>query len=562
MMVLTFAEEPNKSYIIPVRHRGAPCDLLKGNTDLFNELFWSSKAMMVAHNGKFDSVFLRLQYKHNARVDFDTMIAHFCLDENTGHGLKELGARHLDMPDWERGIVKYRPKKSSYYGDIPWGVLIEYAGMDTIACLALSYKYEKQLREDELLDYFYMFKMSEVNLFIDVECTGFKLDVPFLEKSKEKLNKELEDVEQQMRDMSNGVVQNARSSQQVAHYVYDVLGIEQPKGRKIKPRSVDKNVIERLKDVHPFILLLKTHRKIQKVQSSYVINLLDAVNEDDVLRADAKPHGTETHRIAVEKPATQTMPRVGDSKNPMSVYTSIIRGGFVPRPGMLLFQTDYSQAELRIAADLSGDKFLLQVFKDGRDLHSEVARAMYGDDFTKEQRMLAKMFNFSYLYGGNEHSFAEDAGLPINVAIEFVRKYNQVMPDLKKWKDAQEAFMMENGYVRYRTGACRRYPLILDNNRDDARKSSYNAPVQGTASNMTSLSAWRALPHVRSYGGNILLLVHDSIIGEAPVECVEQVAREVSQIMEQTAGEFFQTVKWVSDAEVGERWSQLHKLSS
>jgi DNA polymerase-1 len=210
---------------------------------------------------------------------------------------------------------------------------------------------------------------------------------------------------------------------------------------------------------------------------------------------------------------------------------------------------------------MSGDEFLLQVFRDGRDLHSEVALAMYGPDFTKEQRMLTKMFNFSYLYGGNEHSFAEDAGLPLSIAIEFVRKYNQVMPRLKQWKDDQEATMMANGFIRYRTGACRRFPFIQNSNKDEARKAAYNAPVQGSASHMTSLSAYRALPMVKSYGGNILLLVHDSIVGEAPIPIVEEVALRAKSIMEETASEYFPEVKWVSDAEIGERWSTLHKLS-
>lgn len=560
MMVLTFAEEPTTSYVIPARHPGASCDLLKGNTELFNSTLWASPATKVAHNGKFDAVFLRLQYGHNAYTDFDTMIAHYVLDENSGHGLKELGARFLDTPDWERGIVKYREKKSSYYSKIPWSVLIEYAGMDTVATLELSYMFEQMLREEGLYEYFKTFKMAESDLFTRVECTGFKLDIEFLRESEKNLDLELSALEKEITEISGGAIQNARSSQQVSHYVYDVLKIPQPKGRKIKPRSVNKDVIELLKDVHPVIPVLKKHRKVQKVQSTYVRNILEEANEDDELRLDVRIIGAETQRSSAS--LFLTMPRVGDKKNPLSAYTSIIRGSFVPHPGMLLWQDDYSQAELRIAADLSGDPFLLQVFRDGRDLHSEVAIAMYGQDFTKEQRMLTKMFNFSYLYGGNEHSFAEDAGLPISVAIDFVHRYNEVMPGLKRWKDAQEAYMMEKGFVRYRTGACRRYPLILDSNRDDARKAAYNSPVQGPAYNMCALSAFKALPMVEEMGGHILLLVHDSIIGEAPVEVVKQVALNVRDIMEQTASEWFPSVTWVADPEVGERWSTLSKLNS
>lgn len=561
LMAITFDEEPDTTYIIPARHPQAPIDLLRGNKDLFNNLFWSSTAEMTAHNGKFDAVFLRVQYGHNARCDFDTMVAHFCLDENTKHGLKELGARFLDLPDWEIGLKDYLTKKSDLYSKIKWSVLAKYAGMDTVACLALSYMFEHLLKEDNLYDQPFMtFKMAEVKLFIDIESTGLQLDFEHLLKTQDIMEHDLDVLKNEFVGLSNGLVQNPNSPQQVAHYLWDVLKLEQPKGRKIKPRSTDKEVLDKLKSDHPFVVGLKKYRKIAKMKSSFIDNLIDASNEENIVRPDANTIGAETHRISVKTPAVQTMPRVGDTKSPLTIYTSTVRASFIPRPGMLMFADDYSQAELRIAAAVSRDPFLLGVFRDGRDLHSEVAIAMFGPAFTKEQRMLCKMFNFSYLYGGNEHSFAEDAQIPLDIAIDFVHQYNQVMPGLKAWKDAQEEQMMSCGFVRYRTGAKRRYPFIQNSNRDDARKASYNSPVQGSASHMTSLSGWRALPTVKKYGGNVLLLVHDSIIGEVPAENAVYVAKEVKHIMEQTASEFFPEVTWKADAEIGERWSQLHGI--
>ena len=571
LMSLDVGAEYN--YIVPGKHRGVKDVLYSGKAHPAWSAFWSLDPVFVAHNGKFDVKFLRTQLGwERARCTFDTILAHYLLDENTKHGLKPLGARFLDRPDWETGLGQYLRTRNDMYSKVDWNVLCQYAATDTRVSRELSYIFEEALKRQKVMTGphesqstyewpFMQLKMREQEMFAEIERRGFLIDRKYLGDKDIEFTKVEEDLLAQAKEISNGVIQNLNSPAQIAVYLYDVLGMPAPKGRKLKARSTNKEVIEQLKGTHPIIGVLKEHRKVGKVHSSYVTNILNRVDDWDVLHSDAQLAHVVTQRISVQDPASQTMPRIGDDKDPLSKYSRVIRNAFIARPGFLLGNFDYSQAELRIAAELSQDPFLLEVFRTGRSLHKEVALAMYGPNYTHEEYMNCKMFNFSYLYGGTKHSFAESAGLPITVAEAFVKKYDSIMPGLAAWKKAQEATLRTKGYLPYRTGSRRRSPYVNEVNKEDVRKESFNSPCQGQASQMTSLSAIRLHEQMPKFGAYILLLVHDSIIIEIPKENVNEVARLAISTMESTAAEFFPSVQWKAEAEVGERWGTVEAMN-
>jgi DNA polymerase-1 len=218
---------------------------------------------------------------------------------------------------------------------------------------------------------------------------------------------------------------------------------------------------------------------------------------------------------------------------------------------------------MRVAACLSKDEFLLKVYRDGRDLHSEVAIAMYGEDFTKEQRVHCKMFNFSYLYGGTEHSFATDSGLPISVARDFVQRYNNVMSGLAEFRKQQLQTLRKQGYVESPFGRRRRFPMITRINVDDARKASVHAPVAGTASDLTLISLIRTQEWIDEQGledVKQVITVHDSNILIVPKDMQEWVGRSVQRIMVETASEFFPEIPWKVDVEAGPDWGHIKDI--
>jgi len=281
---------------------------------------------------------------------------------------------------------------------------------------------------------------------------------------------------------------------------------------------------------------------------SYLKNILKFAGNDGCVHPGALVHGTEVGRLSFRNPAIQTIPRPYED-----VYGAIVRGSFAAPEGYKFVIADYSQAELRVAAVLSQDPFLLQVYRDGRDMHTEVAVGMYGEDWTHAQRVLTKMFNFSYIYGGSEFSFAQDAGLPINVARQFVTDYNEIMSGLAQFRRDQLAKARDDGFVVSPFGRKRRFPLITPTNLHEVRKASIHAPIAGSASDLTQLSLIRAV----KYGYHVVLTVHDSIGALAREEEAEETATMLRMIMIEVATEHFPEVPWEVDVDIRDRWSPL-----
>jgi DNA polymerase-1 len=565
LLVLSSDECDNHSYIVPGNHPTGPSDLLYSTkTDPRWKAFWSRWKVLVGHNGKFDVKFLR----HHFQWDFvkctsDTMLAHSVIDERPGnHDLKGLSARFLNVRDYEIGLHTHLKSRNDLYSKIPWDILCQYAAWDAVCTLRLSYVFSAVLRkEDTYRDPFMSIHMPLQEILTEMELRGWQVDEEHLETQGADMDRQLLEIENEFYELTEQRVTNIRSPMQLAKFYYDYLRLPLIRARRAKPRTTGKEFIEVHGDRHPSIALLKVYRRIHKMRRSYVENLLNIMDDNGVVHCDMKIHGTESGRVSVTKPPLQTIPRPGNPKDPISRWGKVIKDAFVARPGMSILNVDYSQAEMRVAAALSGDPWLIGVYENDRDLHTEVAVAMYGPDWTKEDRIKTKMFNFSYLYGGNEWSFAADAGLPISVAKKFVADYDNLMPKLSEWKAGQVAHMHKHGYVEYRTGRRRRIPLITSKNKDEARKASFNAPVQGTASDLTSLAAIESYPKLPTFRAHILLLVHDSIIVEVPKELVKACATYLAFTMERVAKEWFPEVKWVADAEAGPRWGSMKEVS-
>jgi DNA polymerase-1 len=310
--------------------------------------------------------------------------------------------------------------------------------------------------------------------------------------------------------------------------------------------SVNSKSGRKVRDGVPFIDALVEYRRVAKLKSSYVDNLIEAAERstDGRIHATANVHGTEVGRLSFNDPALQTIPRESD------LYGRVIRSAFMAGPGNMLAILDYSQAEFRVFAAESKDPALLQAYRDGRDIHDEVARGLYGDGFTKEQRVMAKMWDFAWIYGGTEHSFAQDAGMPLDQASAWVGRFNERFPVAVAWKRDKFLEAKSRGYVSTRTGRRRRFPLITRENLEEVRKGSVHSIVAGGASDCTLLS----LVEAERRGIHCVLTVHDSIIIEEPEDLIEARTQELLEIMVATAAHYYPEVPWKVDVEIRRTW--------
>lgn len=525
----------------------------------------------IGHNAKFDIKFLRHQLGINATVTFDTMVAHYALDERTStrgaiHGLKTLMQHFFGVPDYEKGLVqRFLKSRNDRYSKVPPKHLYRYCALD-VCCEFKLYEYLKAILIDQdLYEQPFLFPMMEgVRLFVEAELHGIRVDTEYLEAQKTLFEADIEEHKGAIREVAKAKGLNPNSPKQLSQVMYGILNMPVVTGRGVKARSTNKAARALLR-AHPrvkgnprairFLDALQMHRRVAKLYSSYLANV--EVTEHGRVHGNFLIHGTEIGRLSIRKPALQTIPRVDNRE--LGEYGTRIRCMYVASEGHKIVHVDYSQAELRCAALLADEPFLKDVYEHDRDLHSEVARAMFGDNFSKTQRVHCKMFNFAYLYGGSANSFATDTGIPIREAKRFVDRYNEVMPRLAAYRKSQLGVLRSQGYIESLFKRRRRFPIITNRNIDDARKASVHMPVAGLASDLTLISAIlirKLLPP----GAHVILLVHDSVLVEAPEELAPDIAELMSKVMVQIGEKYAPDVRWKADADIGDSWGQLEKV--
>lgn len=555
--------------------------------DTIQDFFSRKDLSFVAHNGKFDALWLK-SVGIEARVDFDTMLAHYVLHEISGtHGLKRLAVDYLGLHDYEGVLIqKYLKNRNDYYSKVPMTQLAVYCGWDVCVTLALAKMFKKMLKDENLLVHPFLSPIMEASAaFVEMEFKGIRVDHTYLVEWQDRIDEYLVHIEGEMGDTvstylegvsderratlfqeANRTVKsvtalldgekdfNPRSPWMMSFALYNMMRFPRPKSRRIKNTSTSKDAITNILDrfpqlkKNPFIDQLMKYRRAHKMQRSYVVNLLKNADQNRDIHPTFLIHGTEVGRLSARDPAVQTIPRPHQD-----IFGAIIRSAFIARPGHVFIDADYSQAELRVAACLSGDEFLMDVYANDRDLHTEVSVEMYGEDFTYEDRMLCKMFNFSYLYGGNEYSFAQDAGLPIETARQFVGNYNEVMSKLAQYKAAQFELARTQGYVESVFGRRRRFPLITRDNVKEVKKACVHMPIASAASDIDLL----ALIKLINEGFRVVLPVHDSLIVEVPIGDAEADADYIKEVMEDTASKVFPQIPWKVDTDIVKRWAPL-----
>lgn len=512
---------------------------------ILNAFFARVKA--VGHNAKFDAVFLRSHLGIDPQVKFDTLLAQYILDENMPRGLKKIAALEFGIADYEQELIsQYLTSRNDRYSKVDPDRLAQYGVLDVVCTLVLREIFaERLVKTGQYNVPFMSIIMPASKALEDVELRGFLVDEDKLNNTADGLAEQIKIASAEVRSAAGNPDLNPNSTRQVSEVLYNILKLPRPRSYKIKENSTSAAALEELKGTHPIISALKEYRRAKKLLTSYVDNVRDFRDLEGRVHANFLIYGTEVGRLAVRDPALQTIPRADD------VYGGLIRGMYVAKPGYKLVICDYSQAELRVMACYSREPFLLEAYRNDRDLHSEVAKAMYGPDYTKAQRVICKMFNFAYVYGGSEYSFAESSGLPVEIARQFVRTYNANMPVALTWKREQFARATSNGYVETIFGRRRHFPLIVPENYEEVRKSCVHMVIASTASDLTLL----ALTQLEAEGIPVVLSVHDSILAEVKDDEAFAAGKLMRDTMVAVGSEWLPEVPWKADVEVRQSWS-------
>ena len=475
------------------------------------------KTKTVLQNGKFDTLFLEHKYGVKIPINEDVMLLGTAYDLAAEHSLKKMAQLYLGVPDWDIS------KKEKLGGDKD--IVVPYLKLDVKYTWELfNYFYEHMSKRQ--MDIYKLLLRPAYRMYRDVERNGLYLDLKLLKEVRKKYAKEEKDLISKLKSLHDI---NWNSTAQVADVLFKKehmpILAKTPKGVP----STSASVLKELSMMGYEIPKLLLQYKDVATRNKMFLNRW----EDDCYESRIHPNFNLTNvvsgRTSCNNPNLQQVPRTKD-----------IRGMFTGAPGMILFEADYSQLELRIAAHYANEKTMLDIYHSKGDIHTETAKLFTnGRDPTKEERGKAKAVNFGFLYGMQAKKFvayARDSyGQEFteqeakHIRDLFFAKYARLLP----WHKEQEDLCEMQGGVSNLFGRFRKLPLIYSSNkweRASAARRAINTPVQGSGSDLLISAATQINKELKGIAW-IGATVHDSIIGECHVEDKDYVDGVIRRIM-------------------------------
>jgi len=365
---------------------------------------------------------------------------------------------------------------------------------------------------------------------------GVLIDKKILSDLAKKYRAELEDIEKSIYKNA-GREFNVSSPKQLGEILFDELKIIPERMKKTAggQRSTRESELEKILDSHPIIADILEYRELKKLLGTYIENLPLMLDAESRLHAEFIQTGAVTGRMASQNPGLQNIPMRTERGR-------AIRHAFIASKGFTLVALDYSQIELRLAAILSGDKKLCEIFKNGRDVHTEVAAQVFrvsSDKIDSEMRRRAKIVNFGILYGMGVNALRTQLGSTTAEAHQYLEDYFATFKTLSEYLESTRGFARKNGYTETLFGRRRQFPEMkssLPYVRAQAERMAINAPIQGTQADIIKLAMVRVdemLDKERAGDDAYLLLqVHDELVYEIRDERMNELASKIKEIME------------------------------
>lgn len=507
--------------------------------------------IVAAHNGKYDQLWAYELYGAVPPVTWDTMLAEHLLDSEGPKGLKTLGAKYLHVPDWSIDLKDPTA--------VPEGVLAGYAAMDTAVTAEICRRQEphERLLRDLL--------MPASSALLRAEIEGVGLDLEGATELRE-------DLQRQTRDLTERISVHgpADTPRQVGELLYETLGLPVLERTDTGRPRVAGAILRRLD--HPVAIMLADRAKIQKGVSAFLTPWIESVDiRDPRLYSTFRLAGTATGRLSsggAEGASGINLQQI--PRDPR--YKRLIQA----RPGYTLAELDYSQIELRVAAHLSGDPRMLDIYRTGGDIHTATAKAITGKQFpAKSDRTKAKAVNFGFLYGMGAASFRDYArdsygvDLTEEEATDYRKSFFELYAGLPEWHRRTKEEATRNGYVETLFGRVRYLDGITywsGSRRGAALRQAVNTSVQSVASDMMILALGlinRLIVNSDKYDAKIIATVHDSVLLEINKDGAEETARKSKYIMEHLPLKHFGVTMDVpieAGLAVGDRWGEMEEI--
>lgn len=432
--------------------------------------------------------------------------------------------------------------------------LVERAGEITGAVWGLYDQQTQMLAsEPKLLNLAMNIEWPVIPVIAAMEYEGIKLDTAHLTRIRDQIEDMISDLEQQIYGHADYEF-NIGSPGQLADVLFTKLQLPTQGIKRGKTGySTAASELDKLRPAHPIIDLISQWREVTKLKNTYVDTLPNMVDESSRVHTTYNLTVAQTGRLSSVDPNLQNIP----------IRTELgreIRTAFVADPGNMLVSADYSQQELRLAAYLSGDQELIDMFNRDVDVHAATAAQIYGrelEDVTKNMRRDAKVVNFGVMYGLSPHGLSAATGMTYEQAKHFIQKYFEVRPKLLEYIESVKEQARKDKYVETILGRRRPTPDVHSSNfavREAAMRAAVNMPFQGSAADIMKLAMVKVGEKLQDTNCKILLQIHDSLI----VECPESEAEATAQTLKETMENVHPLpIKLTVDATTGKNWGEL-----
>ncbi len=513
---MSFAVKAREAWYVPVPENRDEAQAL---VEEFRPFFENKKIEKVGQNIKYDAIVLKWYNIELKGYYFDTMLAHYLIEPELRHNMDYMAETYLKYkPVSIETLIGKKGKNQLTMRQAPIEQVKDYAAEDADITLQLADYLAPHLEKNGLRELYDTIEGPLVPVLVDLEYAGVRIDVDYLEKYSAELATEIADQEKKVHDLA-GVRFNLSSPKQVGEVLFEILKIPY-RWRKTATGqySTDEEIMAELALENEVVSHILRHRGLTKLKSTYVDALPALVNpRTGRVHSSFNQALAATGRLSSNNPNLQNIP----VRTPEGAR---VREAFIPRDDKhIILAADYSQIELRLIAEISGDEAMLEAFQSGKDIHTATAARVFGisfDEVTKEQRYRAKTVNFSIIYGAGATNLSRQLGIKRTEAKELIDNYFAQYPGLKHYMEKTVEDARKNGYVTTLMNR-RRYLRDIDSRssleRSNAERIAVNTPIQGTAADMIKIAMVRIHDTLKKggYQTKMIMQVHDELVFDA-----------------------------------------------
>ena len=552
---LSFSVEEGKAFYVAVPAEREKAERI---VNIFKPLYESTEILKIGQNIKYDMEVLMNYGVRLAAPMFDTMLAHYVLQPEQKHNMDILAETLLNYQTIHIDeLIGPKGKSQKNMRDLSPADICDYAAEDADITLHLYNVLKPRLKEADVEDLFYNIEMPLVPVLAEMEMNGVLLDTNALAETSKVLTERMKQIEKEIYDLA-GHEFNIASPKQVGEVLFGEMKIvDKPKKTKTGQFVTSEEVLLQLRSKAPIVDHILEHRGLKKLLGTYVDALPKLINpHTGHIHTSFNQAVTATGRLSSSDPNLQNIPVRGEEGKE-------IRKCFIPEPGCLFFSADYSQIELRVMAHLSGDKNMIEAFREGYDIHAATAARIYKEDIndvTRDQRTKAKRANFGIIYGITVFGLAERLEISRDEAKQLIDGYFETFPQVHAYMEKAKELAREHGYAETFFHRRRYLPDITSHNatvRNFAERNAINAPIQGSAADIIKIAMVRIFERFRreEIKSKMILQVHDELNFSVLPEEKERVEKIV---LEEMQNAYPLQVPLVADSGWGENWLEAH----